>query len=67
MSPALPTRFEAVGNVDGQVVHWSRAPTGHGLRARTSTKDAEALRRTADALRKGGVPAVEPDRSTCRS
>jgi predicted ATP-binding protein involved in virulence len=59
MSPALPTRFEAEGYVDGKVVRWSRALTGYGLRARTSSKDADGLRRAADVLREGRVAAVE--------
>lgn len=51
MTTALPTQFEAEGNVGGQVLHWSRALTGSGLRARTSSKDAEELRRAAEVLR----------------
>jgi predicted ATP-binding protein involved in virulence len=51
MRPELPTRLEAEGNIGGQVVHWSRALTASSLRARTSSKDAEELRRAADVLR----------------
>ncbi len=51
MTPALPTELEAYGSVDGQRIRWSRALHGIGARARTTTKDAEDLRRAAEGLR----------------
>jgi predicted ATP-binding protein involved in virulence len=51
MNPALPTGVVADGNITHQVVHWSRTQRSSGPRARTSTKDAESLRKSANAIR----------------
>ena len=51
MEPALPTEFFADGYVGGQQLHWSRALSGYGLRARTSSKDVESLRQAAQQIR----------------
>jgi predicted ATP-binding protein involved in virulence len=51
MMEALPTELSAYGFVDGARVRWSRALSSRSERARTSTKDAEALRKAALGLR----------------
>jgi predicted ATP-binding protein involved in virulence len=51
MTPALPTELTAYGLVDGQQLRWSRALNSASERARTTTKDAEDLRRAAQGLR----------------
>jgi predicted ATP-binding protein involved in virulence len=59
MEPALPSEFVADGYVAGQEIHWSRALSGYGLRARTTNKEAENLRHAAQQLRastEGYVP-----------
>jgi predicted ATP-binding protein involved in virulence len=51
MEDALPTELEAYGSVDGQRIRWSRARKSASPRARTTSKDAEALLRAAKGLR----------------
>ena len=52
MLPILPTAFRADGYVFGQAVQWTRHLNKHSQRARTSTKDAENVRRLAEDIRK---------------
>lgn len=50
MTPALPTKFSADGEVSNHPLHWSRALNGYSLRARTTTQGAERLRHLAQHL-----------------
>ncbi len=51
MLPALPVELTASGSADGNRLSWRRALNGTGVRARTTTKDAETLRAAAEQLR----------------
>lgn len=51
MASKLPTEFSAEGYVSDHKIHWSRALNGYGLKARTTTKDAEGLRQAAQRIR----------------
>ncbi len=60
MSPALPTAFVADGYVAGEALHWRRVLMGYGLRARTTTREADSLRHAAQRLRESvGGEAVD--------
>jgi predicted ATP-binding protein involved in virulence len=57
----LPTAFDAQGQVAGQPVKWSRELRKYSLRARSSTKDAEHLRKAAQGFRdNSGNSAILP-------
>lgn len=51
MEPILPTSFSASAVFDGRQVQWSRALTGYGSRARTTTRNAEELVLVAQQVR----------------
>jgi predicted ATP-binding protein involved in virulence len=51
MHPVLPVELTASGSADGNRLSWGRALNGTGVRARTTTKEAETLRDAAERLR----------------
>lgn len=61
MSATPPTAFTATGQVQGEQLKWSRSLASVAQSARTSIKDAQQLRRAADALRQRLRSSVEAD------
>jgi predicted ATP-binding protein involved in virulence len=51
MVPVLPTEFEASGGANNVNIDWKQAFQSYGLRARTTTKDANALCDAAKEMR----------------
>jgi predicted ATP-binding protein involved in virulence len=50
MQSRLPTKFKVDGQVDGELVSWSRILSKYSFHARTSTKDTKDIRRIAKRL-----------------